>query len=242
MSDHYIVFCKCKLNAGLSERKMVVTGNVQRFNESALLADICSIDWELVVSKTDDVNVVVEEWSPLLSAVIEKHAPTREMRVSGRNSPWINTELKLLMKSRDKLKKAAVKNRSSSLMEDYRNVRNRVNSLNVLLKQQYFMDKISENKVNMKECWKITSKLLNKCSKSTNITYIKDGDNEIREKREISNTMNNYFCSVGEDLAKNVEKSSNPLLTCKYTVNQTAVCFEFKDVECTHIRDAICVT
>ena len=50
----------------------------------------------------------------------------------------------------------------------------------------------------------------------------------------------NYFCSVGEDLAKNVEKSSNPLLTGKYTVNQTAVCFEFKEVECTHIRDAIC--
>ena len=125
-------------------------------------------------------------------------------------------------------------------MEDYRKVRNRVNSLNILLKQQDFMDKISENKGNMKECWKTTSKLLNKCSKSTNITYIKDGDIEIREKREISNTMNNYFCSVGEDLAKNVEKSSNPLLTGKYTVNQTAVWFEFKEVECTHIRDAIC--
>ena len=52
--------------------------------------------------------------------------------------------------------------------------------------------------------------------------------------------MNSYFCSVGEDLAKNIEKSSNPLLTGKYTVNQTAVCFEFEEVECTHIRDAIC--
>ena len=240
MSDHYMVFCKRKINAGLGGHKMVVTRNMKLFNESAFLADISSIDWELVVNKTDDVNVMVEKWSSLFSAVIEKHAPTREMRVSDRNSPWINTEIKLLMKSRDKLKKAAVKNKSSSLMEDYRKVRNRVNSLNILLKQQYFMDKISENKGNMKECWKITSKLLNKCSKSTNITYIKDGDIEIREKREISNTMNNYFCSVGEDLANNVEKSSNPLLTGKYTVNQTAVCFEFKEVECTHIRDAIC--
>ena len=118
---------------------------------------------------------MVEEWSSLFSTVIEKHAPTMEMRVSDRNSQWINTELKLLSKSRDKLKNAAVKKKSSSLMEDYRKVRNRVNSLNILLKQQYFINKISENKVNMKECWKITSKLLNKCSKSTNITYIKDG-------------------------------------------------------------------
>ena len=125
-------------------------------------------------------------------------------------------------------------------MEDYRKVRNRVNSLNALLKQQYFINKISENKGNMKERWIITSKLLNKCSKSTNITYIKDGEIEIREKREISNTMNNYFCSVGEDLAKNIENSSNPLLKGKYTVNQTAVCYKFKKVECAHIRDATC--
>ena len=118
-----------------------------------------------------------------------------------------------------------------------------MNSLNILLKQQYFINKISENKGTMKECWKIASRVLNKCSKSTNITYIKDGDIEIREKREISNTMNNYFCSVGEDLAKNIkniEKSSNRLLAGKYTVNQTVAWFEFKEVECTHTRDAIC--
>ena len=45
---------------------------------------------------------------------------------------------------------------------------------------------------------------------------------------------------MGEDLANSIEKSSNPLLTGKYTVSQTAVCFEFKEIECTHIRDAIC--
>ena len=80
MSDHYMVFCKRKLNAGHGGHKMVVPRNMKHFNESAFLADISRIDWELVVNKTDDVNVVVEEWSSLFSAVIEKHAPTREMR------------------------------------------------------------------------------------------------------------------------------------------------------------------
>ena len=155
MDDHYMVFCKRNLYAGLDGHKLVVTRNMKHFNESAFLADISSIDWELVVNKTGEVNVMIEEWLSLFSAVIEKHFPTREMRVSGRNSPWINTELKLLMKSRGKLKKTTVKNESSSLMEDCRNVRNRINSLNVLLKQQYFISKISENKGNMKEYWKV---------------------------------------------------------------------------------------
>ena len=104
-----MVFCKRKLNVRLGGHKMVVTRNMKHFNASAFLADISSNDWELVVNKTDDVNVMVEEWSSLSSAVIEKHAPTRDMRVSDRNSPWINTEIKLLMKSRDKIKKPQLK-------------------------------------------------------------------------------------------------------------------------------------
>ena len=106
------------------------------------------------------------------------------------------------MGSRDKLKNAAVKSKSPSQMQDYKTVRNRAKSCNVLLKQKYFINKISENKGNMKECWKRTSRPLHKYSKSTNITYIKGGDTEIRERREIYNTMNNYFCSLGEDIAK----------------------------------------
>ena len=79
MSDHYKVSCKRKLNAGHGGHKMVVPRNMKHFSKSAFLADISSIDWELVINKTDDANVVVEEWSFLFSAVQEKHAPTREM-------------------------------------------------------------------------------------------------------------------------------------------------------------------
>ena len=57
---------------------------------------------------------MVKEWSSIFSFVIEKHAPMREIIVSDRNCPWINRELKLLMKSRDELKEAANKHKSEN--------------------------------------------------------------------------------------------------------------------------------
>ena len=55
------------------------------------------------------------------------------------------------------------------LMDAYWQARNRVNSLNIQLKRQYFSAKISNCKGNMKESWKTVNELLNKRSKSCNI-------------------------------------------------------------------------
>ena len=90
---------------------------------------------------------MIREWSSLFSAIVEKHTPMREMRISDRNSLWITSELKSLMISRDRQKKAAVKHKSPTMMCSHKAIRNRVNGLNIKLKKQYFAYKISECKV-----------------------------------------------------------------------------------------------
>ena len=74
-----------------------------------------------------------------------KTTPIRKIRVLDKNFPWGNCELKSLMKSRDKLKKAAVKHKSDAMMRCYKKVRNKVNRINVLLKRQYFTNRIFEH-------------------------------------------------------------------------------------------------
>ena len=46
------------------------------------------------------------------------------------------------MRTTDRLKQAAVKRNSQILMASYRQVRNKVNSLNIQLKKQYFSNRI----------------------------------------------------------------------------------------------------
>ena len=57
------------------------------------------------------------------------------------------------------------------------------------------------------------NEIINKKSKSTNIDYIRNCGEEICSNSEIANVMNEYFCTIGSGLAKNIEETANPLLS-----------------------------
>ena len=137
-----------------------------------------------------------------------------------------------------KLKKAAAKRKSQFLMDSYRQVRNKVNVLNIQLKKQYYINKISACQGNMKESWKAINELLNKRSKSCNIDCLKESGAEIVHKKDISNAMNSFFCSVGKNLADKIDPAPNPLLEGDYEVNKRKARFSFRTIEVQEIRDA----
>ena len=239
LSDHYMVYCIRKFNGAVEKgHKMIKTRKMKNFDKEAFLADVSGICWEQMFSETDDINALVNYWSSFFSLIIDKHAPITEMRVSEKYCPWIDKDLKALMQTRDKLKKAASKRKSQFLMDSYRQVRNKVNTMNSHLKKQYYTDKISSCQGNMKESWKTINELLNKRSKSSNIECLKDLGTETVHKKEISNVMNNFFCSVGKDLANKIAPVPNPLLSGDYEVNKDRAEFNFKTIEVKDIRAA----
>ena len=81
------------------------------------------------------------------------------------------------------LKKAAAKRKSQFLMDSYRQVRNKVNVLNIQQKKQYYTNKISACQGNMKESWKAINEILNKRSKSSNIDCLKESGSETVHKK-----------------------------------------------------------
>ena len=196
LSDLNVVFCKRKLNGAVGVGdKLVTTRNMKNFNEKSFLTDISNFCWEELVYRTHNTDTMVCDWSPMFSVTIENHSPIRETRISVKNSPWVCSELKSLMKSRDKRKKAALKHKFPAMISCYNEARNTVKSLDVLLIKNYFASKIVELKSNIKETLKVTNELLNKRNKSKNIASFKNGDDEIEEKKENSKTMKRYFCS-----------------------------------------------
>ena len=146
------------------------------------------------------------------------------------------------MINRDRLKKAALKSKSPSIMDSYRQARNEVNSLNIQLKKQHFAAKISEYKGKMKKTWKTINELLNKRSKSSNIDCIKDSGNAIINKKEISITINHFFCTIGENLASKIETVPNPLLSGNFDNTNDNVKFKFRMIEVQEIKNAISKT
>ena len=218
---------------------MIKTRKMKNFNEEAYLADVFGICWEQMLTGTDDIDILVRNWSNLFSLIIEKHAPMTVMRVSEKHCPWIDKDLKKLMQTRYKLKKAAAKRKSQFLMDPYRQIRNKVNVLNIQLKEQYYYtNKISACQGNMKESWKAINELLNKRSKSSNIDCLKKSGAETVHKKDISNAMNSFLCSVGKNLADKIDPAPNPLLEGDYEVNKRKARFSFRTIEVQEIRDA----
>ena len=116
-----------------------------------------------------------------------------EKRVSDKYSPWMSSDLKRLFNARDKIKIAAVKNKSEFLMSAYRKLRNKVTKRNKEAKRAYFMNKIHTSEGNLKETWKTINKLVNKRSKTTNISSLNVDGNSVTDAVGIANSMNQFF-------------------------------------------------
>ena len=189
--------CIRKLNGSISkDHKSIKTRNMKKLYEEAFYRDVASIDWEQALGFSGDANLLVQHLSNVFSKVIEKHAPLHQIHVSEIYCLWINSDLKNLIRTRDRLKRSAVKHKSQHLMNSYKQYKNRVNALVKALKTQYFSDKI--NKGNMKDSWQTINQLLKKRSQSTNTVSLKESNQTIFDKQSISNKMNEYskypFC------------------------------------------------
>ena len=83
LSDHSMVYCLRKFNGAVEKgHKMIKTRKMKNFNENAFLPDVSGICWERILNETEDIDALVNNWSNLLSLIIEKHAPMIVMRVS----------------------------------------------------------------------------------------------------------------------------------------------------------------
>ena len=177
---------------------------MKNLNEELFLNDLAAIDWQRILICSHDINELVQNWTNILSLVVGKHAPLIERRVSDKSIPWPYPEIKKMLRTRDKLKTAAVKSRSNILMEAYKQVRNRTNAMNSKLKKEHFTEKIHSCEGNMKDTWNTISMLINKRPKTTMISSLLVEGNIVTKPEKIADSMNKYFCNIGKKLSKEI--------------------------------------
>ena len=64
----------------------------------------------------------------------------------------------------------------------------------------------------MKETWKTINQLVNKRSKTTNISSLQEDNKILTSSDEIAESMNQYFCNIGQKLSEKIPYAENPLL------------------------------
>ena len=72
--------------------------------------------------------------------------------------------------------------------------------------------------------------MLNKRSKTTNVSCLDVEDRKITDNKEIAQSMNDLFCSIGKKLSDHISQQPNPLLSNEYNINKEDTSFQFKTV------------
>ena len=124
---------------------------MSKFIQTDFVLDVINVTWETIVRSYETVEEVVYHFTETLNLVIVKHAPLQQRRVSQKYCPWLTPDLNKLRKSRDKLKRSAIKFKSEILMESYRYICNKVNLLNRTLRTKENSNKIEENIGSLRE-------------------------------------------------------------------------------------------
>ena len=181
--------------------KFIESRSFKNFNQEAFLERLGELDWETVLNAVD-VNVAAEVFNKNVLDVLNVLAPVTKKRVRESNPQWVNEELLNSIKRRDYLKKVASRSKSETDWLNFKQQRNFVVHLKDRLKKQHFQSLIDENRDNSKKLWKTLNTLIPNDKKSnTTPHFLTDEGKEISDKKEIAETFNKFFSTVGSKLA-----------------------------------------
>ena len=86
----------------------------------------------------------------------------------------------------------------------YKECRNYLNTLIKKTKSDYYTNELTNAK-NSKESWKVINELSNKKSKTTNVNELLVNGNTITGDKNIAEAFNQYFSTIGPQLARNIQ-------------------------------------
>jgi len=73
LSDHYMVYCIIKHNGAIErDHKKIKTMSMKHFSENQFLSHISGISSGQFLNQTDEIDMLVNNWSSLVSFVIDK--------------------------------------------------------------------------------------------------------------------------------------------------------------------------
>ena len=166
-------------------------------------------------------------WKTMFLDVLNKHAPTTSTKIRANSHPYLTADVKLLMRSRDSRKAKANKTESKYIKLAYQHMKNKVDYKIRELKVNYYTNKITENKGNIKGTWKVLKQLTGKANKSISIGELTIDGEETSEKQEISKKLNQYFSSIGEKLSQDIQTST---MSPVQAIKRTHTSFKLKQI------------
>ena len=186
-----------------------------RFNTESFLRKLSEIDWPETLNLQDsDVNLSFNSFYDKIDSLLQESAPLIKVQIRKLPkpcNPWLTNGLLCSMKVRDRLHKRYLSSKDPQLksfyLERFKKYRNSITSICRISKSMYYNNYFQENTNDIARVWKgINSLLYKKQSSPAPTTLLVDGEH-VSDPQKISDTFNNYYASVADDIRKSISRT-----------------------------------
>ena len=143
------------------EERIIEFRDFKNFREEDLLRDIAWFETYNLESHTDP-NRMWYIWKNKFSVIIDKHAPLKTRKIGKKRTPWITKQLLLSKRSKNLLKKKALKSKDENDWLTFKSARNSHNKLIKSSIRHHYDVEIKNNQGNTKHMWKSINNLIHK--------------------------------------------------------------------------------
>ncbi|XP_068993484.1 uncharacterized protein [Neodiprion pinetum] len=125
LSSHDLISVSFLSISDKIEPREIICRDFKLLNSQAFKLDIEACDWSQVFTATS-IDAKVDLLNTFVLETINKHAPVRKAQLRRPPAPWLDNNIKTLMRERDALYKAFRRTRSLVVRDKYRVLRGRV--------------------------------------------------------------------------------------------------------------------
>lgn len=218
LSDHFCTFVL------ISSNKITHKSNERPFirlftekNKNSFNAKLADIDWKAITEFSQlnkNVNACYDKFIDIIQGLFDECFPlTRLSRKAQKDKAWVTKAIRVSSHTKDKLFKQWLSSKSYADETKYKMYRKLYKKVLTSAQTAYYSRLFDSKTVSIKSLWKNLNRVCSATKKKkekNSVDFLDSGNGTLRLSKEISNTFNKFFSSVGAELTKNLPTSKTP--------------------------------
>ena len=201
---------------------------MKNFSPEFFCCDLSNKLNNLKIEELRSPHNLFEDFVKIFSDTVNFHAPRRPVTKKEfklKQKPWLTTGILKSIKIKNKMYKKFLKNHNLEQYSVYKKYRNTLNHAIEQAKRSYYTTALTEERHDIRKTYKKINEIIKLKSKNRTLpsNLVNDRGEVVYKTSDISQTLNEHFVNIGQELAKSIPKSS-PLSTNK---SFTSVCGSF---------------
>lgn len=168
-------------------------------------------DWGQINILTDINDKYNFFQNSLISIFNESFPLVRQSRKRIKDKKWMTSELLSSIRQKHRLYKKQIKSPTPHNISVYKDYKKSLDTLLKTAEETYYFEMFKDTKDSSIKLWKCLGSVINpdKKVKQNRIDKLQVEGNYIENEDDIPDVMNNFFCTVGKDLAKEIPMGRN---------------------------------